>query len=66
MHALVVKAKAVDRGFVLGQAIEARLGVALLRAGRGGAHLDKAETGAGQTAQRLGVFVETGGQTNGV
>jgi hypothetical protein len=50
VHALIVKAKAVDGGPVLGQPVKPRRGIAVLRQGRGGADLDKAETGASKGA----------------
>jgi hypothetical protein len=44
VHPVIVEAKAVDDSAVLGEAKQARLGIARLGARGGSADLDKAET----------------------
>lgn len=64
LQPLVVEAHAVDDGPVFGQAEQAWLGIARLRAGRDRAAFDGAETEPRQALQRLAVLVQTRGQTD--
>ncbi len=64
LGAVIVEAEAVDHRAILGQAKQARLGVAGLRARRGGAQFQKAETGAHQGGHRHRVLVEPGRKTH--
>ena len=66
LHTVIVEPEAVDRRAVLGQAKQPWLGVAGLGQGGCGAHLDKAEAGAGEPGQRGGVLVESGGEAQRV
>ena len=66
LHAFIVKAKAVDRGLILGEAEEARFRVARLWARRDRADLNKAEPAFRQSVQRGRVFIEPSGQTDRV
>jgi hypothetical protein len=66
VQALVVEAQAVDQGIGFRQAEHAGFGVAGLRLGRDGAHLDKTEAHRGQAIDAAGVLVEPGGQSHPV
>ncbi len=64
--ALVVETHAVDDATHLGQAEEARLRIALLRARGHRAHLDHAEAEPRQGAGHFGILVEPGGHADGI
>ena len=66
IDAVVVKTHAVDDGLLLGQAEQARQGVARLCFRGDGAHFDKAEAQRGQRINISAVFVQPGGQADGI
>ncbi len=66
IHAFAWKTHAVDDGFIVHQAEDARLGVARLRTRGDGPQLEVTETQCGQAADGNAVLVVTGGQSDRV
>jgi len=65
-HADVGEAEAVDQALLGGEAEDAGRGVAGLRAGGDGAEFHEAEAEPGPEGDALGVFIEAGGESDGV
>ena len=64
IDAFVVDSHPVDKGLVLGQAEQPGTGIAVLRLGGQGTHLHEGEAEIGQFVVKLGVLIQSGGQSH--